>query len=1638
MEENVKDKWFSMEGYLQMKYLSSALSYFQSRKRYYFGLDEGTDSLLYFKDKSDFDKRLNCLGSIPLNGAICVPAPTPKMFTLHIDYKKYEIEGETSKATQCWINALQRRRDLKENINWELPCIVFNSIRRTRSRSRSVHSLSDTASSTPKRRPKQPPTRRKVIKLESNRQRSLQAPCPLHSPPANSNCSNLVESRLSRCISMNQTMRKESLAVPMSSDTTRRNTLQPQQLSSHIHRMTESKPPTWLEEWVEKWLNEQMDGGFVARKITRRHSEIPDLSKQLSKVSEAKISTKSSSSVTSGPDSHLGDEHHDIMASSTATTCQLNYENGDLHPKAESCSDFCLETDRSSLNSSGASFPEVYDELIMLREVDNQQKARIHSLTMQLEKLRAKQFINGSAKDMDESALLEQNRLLNTELIKLNDKCRIMEKEMEIWRTKVEVLENMMENFKREYVYLLQSCVRIPLHEHSTCDAIQVKLFGGAVHENRVKQLLAEARQEDPKLPTVESVTTPGNYHVDDYGFRHSFEETPLALHYICTQLNSHYYAQSDDYARLKSRWRTLLDSNPQKIENNKGNRQLCRSGIPRSMRSAVWRVLINQEVADLKEKYGEYYYRNLCSSQGTPSEKIYCTSHQKQINLDLLRTMPSNVHFMSASCKGVNHLQAVLRSFCLHNPSLGYCQGMNFLAATALLFVSPEDAFWFLIAVTERYFDSSYFDQNLSGAQADQEVLKELVELKFPKLSKHLEECDIDLTTVTLNWFLALFFDAVPFQTMLRIWDCFLLEGAKVLFRFTVALLGQYQDEILDRTDTIAVMKVLKAAVRLTYDVDGLIKFAFDDLQPFPSRTTLKNKHSGYLELLKVRLNQRMVLRNCLDVTNISSETSEKICDLPVEQIVFNDHKPGVGFVCAGNQKRGKIARVSIGECIATMSTLDIEFDCRPVSMVILKEEMAFVSLLSGYIVALSVVERKEEILWELKLNDVALKLLYHEERLYAALANGTLTVLENVFVKRPTCLDLYHIPIAAAPITDAIMDEECLYLAVACKVVILNKETLSTISNMYVASSACGSHVPMFEKIRAFADSPYGIWLITAHSSLVQLWLESECQILFDITYDHSQSSRRPSFDEHDQLQTVEVYSIMYHENELWIGTVDGYLMLYTVSQVEDSWERKGSVGKRAAKLHERYPPGKRLSPVQSNVAESPFMRQTMYYIPTDKERLLEEIASAKEYPESERQTRKISVIIDPSTKQYKVNVEDIRQISAESHSETSSNMNSLSPKSVASSSLSPGADSLNVSDKSQPKLKAKLCKGYSADSAVSLKSVDGSRYQTACEVIPETSDTSQLKSQQSNGSPSATNKRKTLRQRRNPNAEYLSCWTGEGSMEYDDTFDLYSEVDDALRNQIGLLEESLAQNSPSIHKSIQIPVRKMSSKVFGKYKSLTIDESRSDTDNASQSSDSVSQRSLSSAESGARNRVLQRVLSERLSKQKLKLRRRDLDIPTNAAMLVALKERERVDPSTALTFTTSILPTEPSTSAVSDSDSRPKAPKILSRKCSAIYQENGHEEPLAEKPVRYSIKMQLQMKLKVSDKPLKCITLTRYNGEPTVITGAGNYGDEEAILRWRRDKISGLWINDPLADAQMSGRRRTTISNGKLPRK
>jgi TBC1 domain family member 2B len=146
-------------------------------------------------------------------------------------------------------------------------------------------------------------------------------------------------------------------------------------------------------------------------------------------------------------------------------------------------------------------------------------------------------------------------------------------------------------------------------------------------------------------------------------------------------------------------------------------------------------------------------------------------------------------------------------------------------------------------VAVIEKHFQPHYFDNGLIGAQADQECLKEIIKIKLPDLSEHLELIEIDLSSITLNWFLAIFIDSVPFESLLRIWDCFLLEGNKVLFRYSCALLYMHKYGLLEQRDTISMFKQLKSAAKGTYDVDGLTKVINNTTAAATTKTTTKRK---------------------------------------------------------------------------------------------------------------------------------------------------------------------------------------------------------------------------------------------------------------------------------------------------------------------------------------------------------------------------------------------------------------------------------------------------------------------------------------------------------------------------------------------------------------------------------------------------------------------------------------------------------------------------------------------------------------------------------------------------------------------------------------------------------------------------
>lgn len=99
----------------------------------------------------------------------------------------------------------------------------------------------------------------------------------------------------------------------------------------------------------------------------------------------------------------------------------------------------------------------------------------------------------------------------------------------------------------------------------------------------------------------------------------------------------------------------------------------LFRSGVPHEHRSKVWRWCVAFHVKKFRDHLPADYYETLLNvARDKPNPA------SKQIELDLLRTLPNNKHYSSPSAGGIQKLRNVLMAFSWRNPDIGYCQGLN------------------------------------------------------------------------------------------------------------------------------------------------------------------------------------------------------------------------------------------------------------------------------------------------------------------------------------------------------------------------------------------------------------------------------------------------------------------------------------------------------------------------------------------------------------------------------------------------------------------------------------------------------------------------------------------------------------------------------------------------------------------------------------------------------------------------------------------------------------------------------------------------------------------------------------------------------------------------------------------------
>ncbi|KAG6897016.1 hypothetical protein C0992_004661 [Termitomyces sp. T32_za158] len=251
---------------------------------------------------------------------------------------------------------------------------------------------------------------------------------------------------------------------------------------------------------------------------------------------------------------------------------------------------------------------------------------------------------------------------------------------------------------------------------------------------------------------------------------------------------------------------------------------RLVRSGIPLVYRAKVW-----SECSGALEMCEPGVFRDLLEEKGKEKEGGGGGEGKEgvegEIEKDVGRTMPLNV-FFGGDGMGVDKLRRVLVAYSRRNPAVGYCQGMNLITSTLLLVhADEEEAFWTLAAIVERILPEDFFSPSLLPSRACPLVLLDFVQEHIPKLYAHLTKLDVDLPAICFSWFLSLFTDCLPVETLFRVWDVFLVDGLDVLFRVALGILRSNEQELLQCESIPAVYVSLENLPTRMWEADKVLQ---------------------------------------------------------------------------------------------------------------------------------------------------------------------------------------------------------------------------------------------------------------------------------------------------------------------------------------------------------------------------------------------------------------------------------------------------------------------------------------------------------------------------------------------------------------------------------------------------------------------------------------------------------------------------------------------------------------------------------------------------------------------------------------------------------------------------------------------
>jgi len=227
------------------------------------------------------------------------------------------------------------------------------------------------------------------------------------------------------------------------------------------------------------------------------------------------------------------------------------------------------------------------------------------------------------------------------------------------------------------------------------------------------------------------------------------------------------------------------------RLIHNKKLKSRIRKGIPGEFRNEVW---VHVTGARRTRLANPGIYESYCKD-------TTITKYEKQIRLDIARAYRRHSVYNQLNSPAQKSLYRLLNAYAKHHEHVGYNQAASFVAALLLLYMEEVDAFWTLNVLTTspKYSMSGLWSSGMPLIHVRFHQMERIVKKYCPRLATKFEEAEISPAMYqATQWFTTIFLASdMPFGTIVRIWDIYLHEGPKIIFKIGLVLMMDLQKQL-------------------------------------------------------------------------------------------------------------------------------------------------------------------------------------------------------------------------------------------------------------------------------------------------------------------------------------------------------------------------------------------------------------------------------------------------------------------------------------------------------------------------------------------------------------------------------------------------------------------------------------------------------------------------------------------------------------------------------------------------------------------------------------------------------------------------------------------------------------------------